>query len=115
MALPTPTGFDSAIVPQIPALFAEFKSNGFNLMWRGGRDGFGADEFHRRCDGHANTLTLIEDTGGNIFGGFTPVPWESNPAWPSNVNGSDVMVIDKIKLVQFVIPPLSNTVASLRR
>jgi hypothetical protein len=26
---------------------------------------------HRRCDGLANTLTLIEDTDGNIFGGFT--------------------------------------------
>jgi hypothetical protein len=33
--------------------------------------------FHDRCDGHANTLTLIKDTQGNIFGGFTPVEWET--------------------------------------
>jgi hypothetical protein len=39
---------------------------------------------HRRCDGHANTLTVILDTKGNIFGGFTPVEWES-PVW----NGKD--------------------------
>jgi hypothetical protein len=46
-------------------------------LWCGSRDGYTAEEFHRRCDGHANTLTLIEDTDGNVFGGFTPVEWES--------------------------------------
>jgi hypothetical protein len=49
----------------------------FNLLWRGSRDGFTAREFHRRCDGHPNTLTLILDTDSNVFGGFTPVEWES--------------------------------------
>jgi hypothetical protein len=29
-------------------------------------------------DGHARTLTLIQDTEGNIFGGFTPVEWDWN-------------------------------------
>jgi hypothetical protein len=74
-----PAGFDSAIVPQIPALFADFNGKCFTLLWRGSRDGFGARDFHGRCDGHANTLTLIKDTDGNIFGGFTPVAWESPP------------------------------------
>jgi hypothetical protein len=36
-------------------------------------------EFHARCDGHPNTLTLVRDTRGNIFGGFTPTAWESDP------------------------------------
>jgi hypothetical protein len=36
-------------------------------------------DFHGRCDGHANTLTLILDTGGNVFGGFAPLQWESPP------------------------------------
>jgi GTPase SAR1 family protein len=27
------------------------------LLWRGSRDGFRSRDFHRRCDGHANTLT----------------------------------------------------------
>jgi hypothetical protein len=44
----------------------------------GGRDGFKAEEFHRRCDGRANTLTAILDTEGNFFGGFAPVKWERN-------------------------------------
>jgi hypothetical protein len=76
--LPPPrAGFASLIVADFPALFAEFRGKRFTLLWRGSRDGFGARDFHGRCDGHANTLTFIEDTEGNIFGGFTPVEWES--------------------------------------
>jgi hypothetical protein len=74
---PAGAGFASLIVSEFPALFAEFRQKRFTLLWRGSRDGFGADDFHGRCDGHANTLTLILDTEGNIFGGFTPVEWES--------------------------------------
>jgi hypothetical protein len=74
---PPPPGFDSLIVPEFPPLFEEFRKKRFNLLWRGSSDGFTAREFHRRCDGHANTLTLILDTDGNVFGGFTPVEWES--------------------------------------
>jgi hypothetical protein len=48
------------------------------LLWRGSRDGFKARTFHERCDGHRNTLTLIRDTKGNIFGGVTRIEWESS-------------------------------------
>jgi hypothetical protein len=46
----------------------EFHKEGFNLLERGSREGFTAREFHRRCDGRANTPTLILDTDGNEFG-----------------------------------------------
>jgi hypothetical protein len=69
--------FDSQIISDFPEIFAEFRGKQFSLLWRGSRDGFKAQEFHGRCDGHANTLTVILDTEGNIFGGFTPVEWES--------------------------------------
>jgi hypothetical protein len=59
------------------AIFREFEGKQFRLLWRGGRDGFGAREFHDRCNGRAKTLTVISDRNGNVFGGFTPVPWES--------------------------------------
>jgi hypothetical protein len=65
------------IVPDFPELFAEFKHKKFTLLWRGTRDGFRASDFHSRCDWHANTLTVILGTDGNIFGGFTPVEWDS--------------------------------------
>jgi hypothetical protein len=68
---------DSQIISDFPEILAELRKKQISLLWRGSRDGFGASEFHRLCDGHANTLTVILDTKGNIFGGFTPVKWES--------------------------------------
>jgi hypothetical protein len=53
-------------------------------LWRGSRDGFDAQEFHRRCDGHTRTLTVILDTEGNIFGGFTPVEWDSRSGYKAD-------------------------------
>jgi hypothetical protein len=76
--LSTWTGaMDSLIVWAVPEIFAEFSRKRFSLLWRGSRDGFGCSVFHGRCDGHAPTLTVILDTKGNVFGGFTPVKWES--------------------------------------
>jgi hypothetical protein len=72
-----PVGFESKMISEFPEMFGEFWMRRFSLLWRGSRDGFGASDFHRRCDGHTNTLTMILDTDGNIFGGFTPVAWES--------------------------------------
>jgi hypothetical protein len=60
---------ESLIVSEFSPLFQEFHAKRFNLLWRRSRDGFGAAEFHRRCDGRANTLTLILDTEGNVSGG----------------------------------------------
>jgi hypothetical protein len=74
---PPPSGWDSAIVPDFPKLFEDFKAKEFTLLWRGTRDGFRANDFHNRCDEHSNTLTVILDTEGNIFGVFTPAEWES--------------------------------------
>jgi hypothetical protein len=70
--------FASLIVADFLALFAEFRRKRFSLLWRGSRNGFRAHHSHRRCDGHAPTLVLIEDMEGSIFGGFTPVKWESS-------------------------------------
>jgi hypothetical protein len=77
---PQPGWLDSLIVSEFTEfteIFAEFRGTRFSLLWRGSRDGFCVCDFHNRCDGHANTLTVILDTKGNIFGGFTPVEWES--------------------------------------
>jgi hypothetical protein len=71
-------GWRSVIVPDFPKLFKDFKRRKFALLWRGSRDGFCARDFHNRCDRHPNTLTVILEVNGNIFGGFTPVGWESS-------------------------------------
>jgi len=49
-----------------------------SLLYRGSRDGFQAGAFHRLCDGKANTLTVIKNTNGCIFGGFASTAWSSS-------------------------------------
>ena len=54
----------------------EFNSNiKFNLLYRGSRDGFGAHNFHAKCDGKSETVTIIKSSNNNIFGGYTNVAW----------------------------------------
>jgi hypothetical protein len=68
---------ESLIVPDFLPVFEKFRAKRFNFLWQDSRNVFTAGEFHH-CDGRANTLTLILDTEGNVFGGFTPVKWESH-------------------------------------
>jgi len=53
------------------------ENKSFSLLWRGSRDGFDTAAFHRLCDGKANTVTVIKNTRGFIFGGFASIPWSS--------------------------------------
>jgi hypothetical protein len=91
-------GVDSVIVSECPScwpgflsLFKELAGKRFTLLWRVSRDGFGARDFHNRCDGHGNTLTFIEDTGGNIFGGFSPLTWESECRHKADSSGKSFL------------------------
>jgi hypothetical protein len=72
-----PGNLSSKIVSELPRVLSNFDGKRFSLLWRGSQNGFTAQAFHSRCDGHANTLTIIQDTKGNIFGGYTPVKWSS--------------------------------------
>jgi hypothetical protein len=64
-----PERLDSLIISDTPAILAEFKGKRSSVLWRDSRDGFAAADFHRQCDGHANTLILILDIGGSISSG----------------------------------------------
>ena len=47
----------------------------FELVYRATRDGFGASEFHRKCDRTPSTLTIIRTTDGDIFGAYSALEW----------------------------------------
>ncbi len=49
----------------------------WNLQYRATTDAFSEEDFHRKCDGIVNTLTIIKSEHGNIFGGFTEKAWGS--------------------------------------
>jgi hypothetical protein len=61
----------------------------WKLLYRGTKDGFKQRDFHTKCDGHSNTLTILKAKGSQfIFGGFTSVSWESSAIdkWKSDPN-----------------------------
>ena len=53
-------------------------ADNFRLIYRGSLHGFGAKDFHAKCDNVDKTLTLIKTTQSFIFGGYTSVAWDSS-------------------------------------
>ncbi|KAH3767738.1 hypothetical protein Pelo_378 [Pelomyxa schiedti] len=49
----------------------------WELMWRGSSNAFSASSFHHRCNGWGSTATIVRTPQNYVFGGFTPIPWES--------------------------------------
>jgi hypothetical protein len=66
------------ILLEFPSILWDFRTYSFSLLWKGSRDGFGAEDFHSRCHAHQNTLIIILDRNGNIFGGLAHVAWDSS-------------------------------------
>jgi hypothetical protein len=59
----------------------------WSLLYRGTRDGFHSKDFHSKCDGHSNTLTILRAKGSShIFGGYTEAKWDCSNEWKSDAN-----------------------------
>jgi hypothetical protein len=48
------------------------------LLFRGTRDGMNVQSFHNKCDNNGETITLIQNDKGNIFGGYASISWTNN-------------------------------------
>ena len=48
------------------------------LIYSGTRDGMTSNVFHYKCDNKGETITLIKNEKGNIFGGYASIPWTTN-------------------------------------
>lgn len=59
----------------------------FTLLFRASKDGFSASNFHSKCDGKNNTVTLVETLNGKRFGGFTNNAWDQRGDYISGSNG----------------------------
>eukprot|EP01105_Mastigella_eilhardi_P022118 TRINITY_DN5421_c0_g2_i1.p1 TRINITY_DN5421_c0_g2~~TRINITY_DN5421_c0_g2_i1.p1 ORF type:complete len:192 (-),score=34.26 TRINITY_DN5421_c0_g2_i1:186-689(-) len=57
------------------------------LLWRGSKHGFAAEEFHDRCDGHTNTVTVVRNNHNYVLGGYTPLAWVSRTNWETGCGG----------------------------
>ena len=59
----------------------------YKLLYRGSRDGFGAKDFHNKCDGYKYTVTFVKTKEGRRFGGFTDAIWDQSGSWKTGSNG----------------------------
>jgi len=48
------------------------------LIYRGTRDGMTSDVFHNKCVNKGETITLIKNEKGNIFGGYASISWTTD-------------------------------------
>ena len=53
----------------------KYPGSTYKLLYKGSRDGDGANDFHSKCDEAEKTLIIVEDNYGNRFGGFTTQDW----------------------------------------
>ena len=76
-------------------------SNNYALIYRASRDGWGAANFHLRCDGKGPTVTVVK-CGNYIFGGYTELNWEGKL-----ILSPVVVVVNDIPTVNFILrsPP----------
>ena len=63
------------------------KINKYTLLFRASRDGYSASNFHSKCDGKSNTVTLVETMTGRRFGGFTDDQWDQSSSYKTGPNG----------------------------
>jgi len=59
----------------------------WKLLYKATKDGFAATDFHKRCDGKGETISIIKSTNGNIFGGYTPKSWNQSGSYEYDVKG----------------------------
>ncbi len=64
-------------------------------LYRASSDGFSAASFYSKCEGMKNTLTIIKSVNGNIFGGYTEVPWTQMGGYKSDLNAFLFSLVNK--------------------
>jgi hypothetical protein len=105
---------DSKIISDIPSPLKQFENRKWNLLYRGSRDGFQGSNFHSKCDGQSNTLTLILTTKDFIFGGFTPIAWDSSNSYKTdNSNQSFLLSIKNARNTEPQSFPLVNSAKAI--
>ena len=56
--------------------YPDTKEIEYSLIYRASEDGDTSEIFHEKCDNISFTLTIIKNTDGNKFGGYTEEGWE---------------------------------------
>ena len=67
----------SFVAPELLAV-GNLPNMKLHLLYRGSRDGYDPAHFMSKCGGKADTICVVEDTLGNVFGGYASDAWVNN-------------------------------------
>jgi len=68
------------------SLYEMTNKKAIRLLYRATRDGFTHSAFHSKCDGKANTITIVKNNLNYVFGGYASKAWHSNDRWIEDGN-----------------------------
>ena len=71
----------------------------YELLYQASIDGFGKDNFHKKCDGKKNTIVLVFTDKNRIFGGFTELEWDNYSGYKEGNKGFIFSINDNKKMV----------------
>jgi len=54
---------------------------GWECIYKASKDTFNTNVFHAKCDNQGETVTIIQSDNGNIFGGYSPLPWSNSGSY----------------------------------
>jgi hypothetical protein len=75
-----------------------------SLLYRGSRDGFGAADFHAKCDDNDATVTIVKSTEGYVFGGYSDQSWESGYCYKSSSRAFLFSIVNPAGLAPMKLP-----------
>ena len=76
------------------------KNIDFKKIFTMSLNGSSCNDFHKYCDNKGPTLTIIKTTNNKIFGGFTPLNWESNESGENKYDKSNQTFIFSFDLMK---------------
>lgn len=66
----------------------------FNMLFNTAKDGDSSSTFHYYCDGIFPTVTIVLDTKGNRFGGYSTTSWSQSTAGASYARAPGSFIFD---------------------
>ena len=85
----------------IEFLQQEIKKNfSLELIFKMSKNGDTSKDFHKYCDNKGPTLSLIQTTDNKIFGGFTPLNWNSSDPYETLRDESGLTFLFSLNLLK---------------
>ena len=66
------------------------------LLYRASAHGFGSTDFYNKCQGKAQTITIIKSTLGYVFGGYASVEWDADDESAKTVNDPNAFLFSLV-------------------